>query len=297
MRPIAAEHTPHAAAGFTLVELIVSIALIGLLSMAAIPLLKLPLEGWMDATRRATLSTELDIVHAKLRDDLALAMPGSVRTQTVGGRVLLEYLEVRASGRYRAIPPSGASLCPATCSAVGANDVLEASCPETCFVNLSPWDTAPPTLGANDWVVVNPTGLISPYLAGAAGIRSQAVAVNVNGRVDLAPHTFTTLSPRRRFYIVSGPVTYECNPATRQLVRYSNYPITAVQPAAFAGTVGAIVSNRVQACVNSLRYQAAGGNGQGGIVNVLLRLGAALGEPASSEVADMQASFAVSEVP
>lgn len=289
MRPTEPDRARRVA-GFTLVELIVSIALISLLSMAAIPLLKLPLEGWMDATRRANLSTELDIIHAKLRDDLALALPGSrsVRRQVVGGRVLLEYLEVRASGRYRST--TVAALCPAACNSAGDNDSFQVTCPETCFVNLSPWDTAPPTLGANDWVVIDPTGLTSAYVPGPAGIRSQALAVNANGRVDLAAHSFLSQPSNKRFYIVSGPVTYECNPATRQLTRYSNYPITALQPNTFAGANRATLSSRVQGC--ALNVAAAG---ERVMVSTVLRLGTALGEPASSEVADLQASFAVSE--
>lgn len=298
MRQIGSRPNEQRLSGFTLVELIVSIALMALLCMAAIPLIKLPLEGWMDATRRATLSTEIDIIHAKLRDDLALALPGSIRTRTVGGRVLLEYLEVRAAGRYRSNPTPSAPLCPNPCSGTaGANDSFETGCLETCLVNLSPWAPSPPTLGANDWLVVNPTGAISPYVPGAAGIRSRALSAQANGRVDLAPHNFASPSARRLFYIVSGPVTFECNPANRQLMRHANYPITAVQPAAFGGATTAIVTRRVQSCVNALRYQATGGAGQGGLVSVLLRLGPALGEPASTEVADLQASFAIQENP
>ncbi len=298
MRQIAAKPRRQRLRGFTLVELIVSITLMALLCMAAVPLLKLPLEGWMDATRRATLSTELDIIHAKLRDDLALALPGSIRVRTVGARVLLEYLEVRAAGRYRSNPSPGAPLCPTSCSGTaGANDSFEAGCPETCLANLSPWTPLPPTLGTNDWLVINPTGAISPYVPGAAGIRSRALTAQANGRVDLAPHNFSTPSPQRLFYIVSGPVTLECNPTSRQLMRHANYAITAVQPAAFGGASTAIVTRRVQSCVNALSYQAAGTTGQGGLVSVLLRLGPALGEPASTEVADLQASFAVSENP
>lgn len=294
-------------AGFTLVEMIVSIALIGLLSMAAIPLLKLPLEGWMDATRRSTLSTEIDVIHAKLRSDMAQAMPGSVRVRTAGARVLLEYMEVRASGRYRTqAPTSGGSLCPSSCSGnFGANDVLEPMCAETCFVNLSPWDNGvPPAVTANDWVVVNPytNSNNSPY---ALALRTRAVSAAANGRVDMAAHSFPADGALTRFYIVSGPVTYECDPATRRLTRYAGYALAVNQPVAFAGGTGAILSSRVQSCVNALSYTPTGlytrGSSPtiywGGIVNILLRLGPAITEPASVESAVMQASFTVSEIP
>lgn len=222
--------------------------------------------------------------------------PGSVRVNTVGGRRLLEYLEVRASGRYRSVPGSGAQLCPSSCSGtVGTNDVLEAACAESCFVNLSPWENGTPALAAGDWLVVNPLGPVSPYANGANRIRTPVLAVNAAGRVDITPHTFNALSPLRRFYIVTGPVTYECNTATRTLTRYWNYNIVPAQPAGFGGASSAVLSTRVQSC--NFRYQAAGTSAQGGLVNVLLRLGPAITEPASPEVADLQASFKVSEGP
>ncbi|MES2886442.1 MAG: type II secretion system protein [Pseudomonadota bacterium] len=319
--------------GFTLVELTVSIALIGLLAMAAVPLLRVPLEGWMDATRRSTLTTELDLVHTKLRDDMARALPGSVRVRTVGGRQLLEFLEVRASGTYRAVPPaSGQPKCPTTCGGNGngngnngngngnngngngggnngngngngggggvvANDALDSSCADTCFVNLSPWDNGLPALAATDWVVVNPTGVAGPYSNGANRVRTQALAVRADGRVDIAAHRFTPLSPSpQRFYIVTGPVTYECNTATRRLTRYWNYGIANAQPANFNGAASATLSSRVQGC--ALRHERdAGLSGRGGIVNTWFRLSNAVTEPNSPESADLQASFSVSEEP
>lgn len=296
MRPTKSEHCR--ALGFTLVEMTVSIALIGLLAMAAIPLLRLPLEAWMDATRRTTLTTEMDLIHTKLQDDMARALPGSIRIRPApGGRLLLEYLEVRASGRYRATSDGTSALqCPLACTA-GANDLLEAGCPESCFVNISPWEGGtPPTLAAADTVVINPTGPTStPYANGAGRIRTPALAVNAAGRVNMTPHTFTSLSPLRRFYIVTGPVTYECNPVARTLTRYWNYNITPAQPAGFGGATRAVLSSRVRGC--DLRYQTAGTTNQGGLVNVLLRLGQSLTEPDSSEVAYLQATFAVSEGP
>ncbi len=311
MRRTASEPRRHGA-GFTLVELIVSIALIGLLSMAAIPLLRLPLEGWMDATRRATLTTEIDVIHTKLKSDLGQAMPGSVRVRTVGPRVLLEYLEVRASGRYSTVPlTAGAPLCPVSCGGTpGANDVLEPSCAETCFVNRSPWNGGTPAVTSTDWVVVNPftTANNDPY---TAALRTPAVAAAANGRVDMVAHSFPGAGALNRFYIVTGPVSYECDAQTRQLTRYWNYPLRPAQPVAFPRANSAVLSTRVQSCANALSYVSTGLLNAsppppppvvppvylGGVVNVLLRLGPSLTEPSSTEEAVLQASFTVSEEP
>jgi MSHA biogenesis protein MshO len=293
-------------AGFTLVEMIVSIVLIGLLSMAAVPLLRLPLEGWMDATRRSTLTTEIEVIHAKFKDDMAHALPRSVRVRTAGTRTLMEFIEVKASGRYRTeAMSSGFPLCTANCGGTPLrNDALEPNCPETCFVNLSPWDNnTPPVLGANDWVMVNAHAPLinDPY---QPALRTRAVAVAANGRVEMVAHSFPA-SPLSRFHITSGPVTYECNPVTRQLIRHWNYAFVVNQPANFPGASSAVLSERVQSCVGALSYQDAGVSTpptsiyRGGIVNVLLRLGPSLREPqpTSLEEALLQDAFIVSEGP
>ena len=54
--------TVRCASGFTLVELIISLVLISLLALVASPLLRLPMVGWMDASRRASLSSGIDAV-------------------------------------------------------------------------------------------------------------------------------------------------------------------------------------------------------------------------------------------
>src|SRR5439155_13518082 len=88
--------------GFTLVEMVVSIALISIIALVAAPMLRLPLSAWLDATRRAEMTNALEAVNSKLADDLRRALPNSVRVRTVGARGLLETLEVRAWGRHRA---------------------------------------------------------------------------------------------------------------------------------------------------------------------------------------------------
>jgi MSHA biogenesis protein MshO len=112
--------------GFTLVELIVSITLVGILAVVAVPLVRTPMAAYMDATRRADLTGELDASVARMRDDLAQALPNSIRVrQVAGGRYFLEFLQVRASGRYRIAKNIGAPSCPATCSVPNDNDVLD----------------------------------------------------------------------------------------------------------------------------------------------------------------------------
>jgi len=245
--------------GFTLVELVVSITLLAILAMVAVPMLSLPMSAYMDAALRSDLRSEMDTAAAKLRDDLAQAMPNSVRVWPAPPLVprFLEYLEVRAYGRYRWGPGSvpGPS-CPAAC---GSNDELVPACADNCFVTLGPLQGGAPVPGA-DYVVVTPGGGVNLYANGAATppgdvkARLQSVtpiASDSGGgsRITITPHQFSNHSANRQFYIVATPVTYECDPATRRLTRYWGYPIAALQPTAFgAGVARAPLATIVTAC-------------------------------------------------
>jgi len=290
--------------GFTLVELVVSITLLAILATAAVPMLRLPMSAYMDAALRSDLRSEMDTAAAKLRDDLAQAMPNSVRVQQVGGRWYLEYLQVRAYGRYRSGPAPGLQSCPATCSVPLNNDVLEFACSESCFTTLGPLQGSAPVAGA-DYVVVNPLGPGvpggDPYAGGATTppgsvkTRLQGVAaVGSDSRITIAPYQFATPSASRQFYIVAMPVTYECNPATQRLTRYWGYSIAAVQPAAF----GAAVNNAPLATVVStcrFAYTPTGALGRGGVVSMWLRFTRQSTGMGFSESVESLAEFSVKE--
>ena len=265
--------------GFTLVEMVVAITLIGILSMVMVPLLQQPMSAHLSAARRAALASELDVSVARLRADLAQALPNSVRVRQVGARHFVEYLEVRASGRLRAAAAPGPQSCPATCMAPGANDVMEFACNESCFTTLGPLEGGAPVAGS-DWVVINPLGpgVVNgdPYFGGSAtpagGIKSRLLGIVPSGgnqRLTMTPHNFALAPANRRFYLVATPVSYECNPATQRLTRYWGYPVAAAQPAAFGGANSAPLATRISACRFS--YTATGGVGGGGLLSIWLR--------------------------
>ncbi len=293
------------ARGFTLVEMIIAIALIGLLSVMAAPLLRMPMVAWMDASRRADLSASADLVHDKLAADLARALPNSVRVRQLGARVWLEYLEVRAHGRHRAGTGAGAPACPAACATPGGNDRLEAACSETCFTSLGPLIGDPPVAG-QDWVVVNPLSPAgaagNPYFGGNAAVaggikvRLQDTAAATDGtRVRHAAHTYPALAASSRFYLVATPVSYECNPATRRLLRHAAYPVSALQPTAFAGADSVPLASNVAAC--GMRFTAAGTGGGGGVVSVWLRFSRNAADTGAAESIETSGQYAVSEAP
>lgn len=289
---------PRLVRGFSLVEMVIAIALIGLLAVAAAPLLKLPLSAWLDASRRSGLAAQIHATEGLVAQDLARALPGSVRVRQIGARVLVEFVEVRASGRYRAGPSGAAQACPATCSGAGRHDLLEPGCADGCFTSLGPLlgEAAVP---GNDWVIVNPLGPGvaggDPYFGGNVRVnggiktRLQALAAAADGqRLTIAAHAYPNASAQRRFYIASGPVTLDCNPATRTLVRHSGYPFAATQPAAFGAAVSATVVGNVAACGIELNN---------GLLQWNLRLATTAADTGLAEIVQWTAQFALREQP
>lgn len=280
--------------GFTLVELVVSLTLIGLLALAAAPLLRLPLAAWSEASLRAELGRSAEAAQTRFALDLQRALPHSLRVRQVGTRTLVEFMEVRASGRLRAGVSGAAQACPASCSATGANDVLEAGCADDCFTSLGP--LLPLVAGdapqVGDWVVVGAQGAGvpggDPWFGGnlrvAGGVKSRltALAAAPDGqRLQIDAHAFPSLPADRRVWLVVQAVTLECDPAGRRLLRHSGYAMSATQPAAFPPGRTAIVATGLDAC--QMRYTPAGSGGGVLAVNARFAAAAAGGAPQTTQ--------------
>lgn len=299
MRRTASERA--AQRGFTLVELIVAITLLSTLALVAVPMLRLPMTAYLESHARVGAASELDAAQTRLVADLARALPHSVRVRSAGARQLLEFIDVRAEGRHRAGASGAAQLCPAVCSAPANNDALEAACPERCFTSLGTPAGAAPVAGS-DWVVVNPLGIGvangDPYFGGAVavpgGIKSRLTGSSAvaNGmRFDIGAHSFPALAATQRFYIASGPVSYECDPARQLLRRHDGYAIRATQPVAFGGAQSATLASGVVAC--NFRYVRTGA--RGGLVTLWLRFTRPVSAGAPPEFSELVLSAPVVE--
>jgi MSHA biogenesis protein MshO len=293
----------HAARrGFSLLEMLIAISLISVLSVFAAPLLRLPLSAWVDASQRAELQQNAQQVNSALAQDLQSALPGSVRVRTVGGRSLIEMLQVRAHGRHRA-GSGGASAGCASCGGAGAADELDTSCADSCFGTLGALEGDAPVPG-QDWLVVAAPGT-NPYLGGnlavAGGNKTRLVSVAAapEGAVlRFNAHRFSALAPTRRFHLVAAPITWDCNPGTRTLSRIVGYPIAAAQPVAAAAFAGAssnvVLANAVNAC--TLQTTPGSGATQATVlVRVQLQRAGTAGLPA--ERFEMAAQFALPAAP
>lgn len=217
----------RAAAGVTLVELIVVIAITSIVAAAVALFIRRPVEGYADAARRAALTDEADTALRRMTRDLRLALPNSVRVD--GSGKFVEYIETTGGGRYRAdVAGSGPP-----------GDILDFTAADTAFDVLGP----PPTLVAGNQIVVYNlynSGAVSNAYSGDNRTAFSSLAAPT---ITMASKLFPEPSPAKRFHVVSGPVTYGC--VGTQLIRYSGYSYNEPQVAPPTGGVAAVLANNV----------------------------------------------------
>lgn len=273
--------------GFTLIELVLVIIIASVLAAMISSFVTLPVRGAVDVTRRAELTDLADNALRRMERDLRRALPNSIRVTSVGTTTFIEFLEVRTGGRYRS-EPSGAATSAAACSdAAGSGgdadgfaneDVLEFGIADRCFRTLGVVADLAAIVPNSDWLVVYNLGpgyaAADAYASGNAtgGNKARITAVDVGSageqRIGFETHTFQSLSPGARFQVVSGAVTYECNPGAGVIRRYAGYGVSTVQPSAFS-VAPAVLAANVSAC--DITY-TSGATERSGLVRLAVTL-------------------------
>ena len=247
--------------GFTLVEMIVVIAITAIISAMVAVFIRAPVQGYVDSTRRATLTDIADTALRRIGRDLHLALPNSVRVAGSGQTV--EFLLTTDGGRYRS-----------ELDDAGNGDVLDFAATDTSFdvigpsVNFSSGDEiavynlGPNVSGANAYNGDN----IFP-IASASGV-PQNVTFTSSG------FQFPFSSPANRFQVVHTPVSYVCDLTAGTLWRYWNYAIQAAQPDAAALAASSALKARLATNVTNCNFTyAAGVTQRSGLVSMELQIG------------------------
>ncbi len=252
---------PHRSAGFTLIEIVMVIVIIGIISgMVAVFVVK-PVQGYIDAVHRAELTDSADVALRRLTRDVRLALPNSLRVMTSGGNHYIEFIMTTNGGRYRD-----------TSDGSTAGNFLSWTSANLTFDVLGPMPSSP-ALAVNDYIVVYNLGTgYAPADAYAAadpctncnrakvsGISANVVTLSTNPFAGQSP---PLPSPNARFQIVPGgtkAVTYVCPTTTAgNLSRYANYGFNAAQ-ALPSGTPSTLAANAT--CTVDYTPTATGRNG------------------------------------
>ena len=238
------------ARGVTLIELIVVIVVTGIIASGVAVFIKRPMDSYVDASRRATLSDEADTALRRITRDLRTALPNSVRVDASGK--FIEYIETTSGGRYRA-----------DLSSTGSGDILDFTTTDTSFDVLGP----PPATGT---AIVVYNLFNSGTTSNAYSADNRTALTSVGSTVVFTSKLFPVSSPARRFHIVSGPVTYGCTGG--QLRRYSGYAYNEPQVAPPTGGSSAVLAASVDAGECSFSYTAGSLSERTGTVTIVLQI-------------------------
>jgi MSHA biogenesis protein MshO len=269
-------------AGATLIELVVAIAISAVLAGAVTAFMARPMNGFADARLRAVLVDAADGALGRMKREVRLALPNSIRISP-DGRVL-EILHIVDGARYR----RAAGVNPGGDDHSAASDWLSFTSADAQWNVLGRFTVLTFTYGtplpAGYRLAVYPTSsaVWSEAAAGTspASITPNATAITIandgdEDQVSLsASFLFALESPRQRLYVVDGPVTFRCDPAAGTLTRFSGYLPTAAQPtdptvSPLLAASQALLASGVSSCL--FRYDA-GTATRAGLVSLSLGL-------------------------
>jgi MSHA biogenesis protein MshO len=273
--------------GFSLIELIIVIVLLGVLSSGAGLLITKPIQAYNDLLRRQQLVDQAEMALRQIARDIRGALPNSIRiVPNVGtGGWALEMANTVDGARYR--DEQGVGF-------MTDADTLDFSSADTDFNLLGTFDAATDLTG-NRLVVYNtdPTVFYNNAAANAAdGVVTPAgttfsTSLTINeDRITMTPgFQFSEQSPGQRIFLIDGPISYICDPSVgnTNIVRYSGYAFQSTQlttgPDLLALTpASGDVVTQVSTC--DIGY-ASGAAQRGGIITISLTLSDSTGESIS----------------
>jgi MSHA biogenesis protein MshO len=214
--------------GFTLVELVVTIALSTIVVGFMAIFISGPVASYNDQTRRAQLVDLAENSLRRIARDVRRALPNSIRLDSSGSVTALELLNTVDGARYRDRPPPGNPAKRLRFTAAddafngigGFQNISKPFSSNTHYLSI--YNVGVP--GANAYELAN---VITPP---GTQIDIDTDSTPGEDNVRLSPaFRFSFGSPGQRVFLVDGPVTYLCDIATGTLVRYANYSITSNQ--------------------------------------------------------------------
>lgn len=217
--------------GFTLVELIMVIVIIGVIGAVLSVFIRSPIDAYFDSARRAALTDVADTTLRRMTRDIRTALPNSLR-QTSGTSPVntqcIELIPTKAGGRYRA-----------EADVNGDGDVLRFDTPDDSFDMFRPNSTvADQAIVAGDMVAIYNLGVLA---ADAYAVLEPNVSVITEVGAGSLPNEtklrfssmqFPLASGSNRFHIIPGNekiVSYVCRDGS--LYRNFNYAYTNSCPA------------------------------------------------------------------
>jgi MSHA biogenesis protein MshO len=203
--------------GFTLVEAVVVIVVMGILASMLSVFIRVPVEGYFDTVRRAEMTDVVDTALRRISRDVRTALPNTLRPPANADDKCFEFLPTLGGGRYRdaALKLTGGNVL--------GFDKVYSNFDVLASVNLG---TA---LTAGNRVAIYNLGIsgADAYAGDTTGVIATA---STTANIALSPSKqFPFESPGKRFQVIPGTSTvYACTgvgtsngAGTGQLQRYT----------------------------------------------------------------------------
>ncbi|SDS96452.1 PulJ/GspJ family protein [Pseudomonas oryzae] len=265
--------------GFTLVELVLVIALSAVVAVMIGSVLSHPLTSFVDQSRRAELVDRGALALSRMQRDIRLAVPNSLRVSADGQA--LELLNIHGAGRYRpnrsgsdalAFASGTAATCTATGQRCDAFQLLESGLDPSgarwlVLYNVGAESAGVPLAGSNLWAYANP-GVVTPSGTSFTALSGAPAGESLLQVSTPGDFRFAYASPQRRVYLADKVVGYRC--VGGELRRYEYSQLLATLPASIpSGANSAAVAGDVAAC--GFAYRRGIGS-RAGLASLRLRL-------------------------
>jgi MSHA biogenesis protein MshO len=250
--------------GFTIVELVVTIVIIGILASMGGMFISRPMEGYVDLKRRAELVDQAEMSLRRMQRDIRAALPNSIRVfdfDSEGKAKSIEMLHVVDGGRYRRLPDDD-----------GNDQILSFTEDDNSFEVLGGLQHFSDVDTENDFVVIyNLTATVSNANAYSGDNIKQLHNTSTESILQFDPAVrFPYSSPYQRFFIVDEAISYKIEDG--ELRRYSGYEINnCPDPSELTEEYRALVAKFIDEANSSFDYSSATST-RSGLVTIRLTL-------------------------
>jgi len=262
--------------GFTLIEGVIVILIMGILAAATAVFISGPVNGYLASARRAELVSVASASLERMVRDIRLAVPNSIRVKpSPGNYPAIEFVPALQTVRYQS-SGSSANLSFMTTNStfnIEGNFSVDAITAAAAGdkLRLVVYNQASTTVGGTSdnplagVNLYNITANAGPYPPAGTHVITPLTA-NITLNTSGSPNTvtinpafqFAFASPSQRMYVVDAtqaPISYVCDLNFGQITRYWNYTIQASEPnnisgspLASVGTQSALLTTRVSSC-------------------------------------------------